>query len=600
MDILHLARLIPAQTKKLGDHVALRYRDYKDGTWKGITWNKFNLDVERAAKSLIEHSVFEKDRVGLFSQNKPECLAIEFALFSNRAISVPMYATSTTAQIEYIINDAGMHVLFVGGQYQYDRAFEAQKACPGLRLIVIIDTDVRLAISDVNSIYYKDFLQTGVLSKADLELSERRKRAEETDVANILYTSGTTGEPKGVLMTHAMYLEAIRVHYKKLKVVSSKDISMSFLPMNHVFEKTWDFFCLTLAIRIDINPKPSDIQMTLKEVRPTCMCSVPRFWEKIYQGIQDKINAYPKPVRLIFDRGVRVGKKYNLDYKRKGSRPPFWNSLGYFLYSQTLFKAIKKTVGLENGTIFPVAGARMSDDLCLFFHSIGFPIYYGYGLTESTATVAAYDATGFYVGTVGSIIEGLQVKIGPENEILLKGKTITPGYYKKPEATAAAFTEDGFFHTGDAGTIDVHGHLVITERIKDMFKTSNGKYIAPQLIETALCEDAYIDMVAVIGDEYKYVTALIVPLLSEIPELAVSLGIESADMATVLEDERMYNFFENRIRSIQKNMAGFEQIRKFTLLPAPFTMENGELTNTLKMRRKTIAEHYAARIEKMY
>ncbi|MFA7043325.1 MAG: long-chain fatty acid--CoA ligase, partial [Bacteroidales bacterium] len=224
----------------------------------------------------------------------------------------------------------------------------------------------------------------------------------------------------------------------------------------------------------------------------------------------------------------------------------------------------------------------------------------GYGLTESTATVSAFDEKNYHVGTVGSIIDGLQVRISPEGEILLKGKTITPGYYKKPEATAAAFTEDGFLRTGDAGTIDTFGHLVITDRIKDLYKTSNGKYIAPQLIETALSEDAYIDMVAVIGDEHKYVTALIVPALSEIPALGKSLGIESTDLQKILEDERMYAFFEKRIRNRQKNMAGFEQIRRFSLLPAPFTMERGELTNTLKLRRKTIAEHYADIINAMY
>jgi len=600
MEVLHLARLVPAQVKKMGDNPVMRFRDYMDGTWKSISWDDFNRDVDRAAKSMIDFSVFEKDRVGLFSQNKPECLVVEFAMYSIRAISVPMYATSTTAQIEYIIHDAGINILFVGDQYQYDRAFEAKQTCPTLKNIIIFDTDVRLAITDVSSIYFKDFLQAGVLSKSDQELTDRRNRAEEDDLANILYTSGTTGEPKGVLLTHSMLMESMRVHNVKLKTISSKDVSMSFLPMNHIFEKAWCIFCLSHGVRIDINMKPSDIQMTLKEVRPTCMCSVPRFWEKIYQGIQEKINGYPTIIRLIFDRGVRVGKKYNIDFKRKGLRPPFWNSFAYFLYSKTLFKVIKKTVGLESGNIYPVAGAKLSDDICLFFRSMGFPIYYGYGLTESTATVSAFDDTIYYVGTVGSIIDGLQVKIGENDEILLKGKTITPGYYKKPEATAAAFTEDGFFRTGDAGTFDAFGNLVITDRIKDLFKTSNGKYIAPQMIETALCEDLYIDMVAVIGNEYKYVTALIVPVLSEIPALAKTLGIESADLQTMLDDERMYAFFEKRIRSIQKNMAGFEQIRRFALLSAPFTMDSGELTNTLKLRRKTIAEHYADLIEAMY
>jgi long-chain acyl-CoA synthetase len=600
MDIIHFARLIPAQSKRIENDLAMRYRDYTNGVWKGITWKEFNRSVDSAAKAMIEKSVSEKDQIGIFSQNRPECLIIDFAIYSNRAVGVPMYATSTAAQIEYMIKDAGIRLLFVGNQYQYDRAYEALKVCSVLKQIVIIDTDVRLAVSDHESTYFKDFIQIGVLSKCDQELTDRRIRAEEGDMANILYTSGTTGEPKGVIITHSMLLEALRVHEIKLKVFHSHEVSMSFLPMNHIFEKAWDCFCLAKGIRIDINLKPSDIQMTLKEVHPTCMCSVPRFWEKIYNGIQDKVNSYPLPVRLLFKRSVIVGKKHNLDYLRKGLRPPFWNRLAYFLYNHTLYRMVKETLGLENGTIFPVAGAKLSDELSVFFHSIGFPIFYGYGLTESTATVSAYDKVGFQIGTVGSIVEGLQVKIGPNDEILLKGKTITPGYYMKPEETTAAFTQDGFFRTGDAGMLDKNGHLIITDRIKDLFKTSNGKYIAPQLIETILCEDRYIDMVAVIGNEFKYVTALIVPSFSDIPDLAKSLGIVSKEMNDMLKDERMYAFFEMRIRNIQKNMAGFEQIKKFTLLPAPFSMESGELTNTLKIRRKIVGEHYKSYIDAMY
>jgi long-chain acyl-CoA synthetase len=600
MDSLHFARMIPAQATKLGEKTAMRYRDYTDGTWKSISWNAFDRDVNRAAKALIEHNILEKDRVGIFSQNKPECFVAEYAIYANRAVSVPMYATSTTSQIEYIIDDAGIHLLFAGDQYQYDRAYEAQQTCKGLKQIVIFDTDVRLALTDLTSVYFRDFIQTGLLSKSGQELTARRSRAEEADTANIMYTSGTTGEPKGVILTHSMFLEALRVHDIKLKVLGERELSMCFLPLTHIFEKAWSHFCLTRGTEIAINLRPADIQMALKEIQPTCMCNVPRFWEKIYDGVQDKINAMPSFVRLIFNRGVNVGRRYNVDHLRKGLKPTFGNRLSYFLYNQTLFRILKKTVGLQNGRIFPVAGAKLSNDICLFFRSIGFPIYYGYGLTESTATVCAFDETGYRIGTVGNLIEGIQVKIGEDGEILLKGKTITPGYYKKPEATESAFTEDGFFRTGDAGMLDENGHLVITDRIKDLFKTSNGKYIAPQIIETALCEDRYIDMVAVIGDEHKFVTALIVPAFELIPELSAKLGIESTNREEILNDERMINFFEQRIRNMQKHMAGYEQIRRFTLLPSPFSMENGELTNTLKIRRKRIAEHYADIIAAMY
>jgi long-chain acyl-CoA synthetase len=599
MELIHFARLVPEKAAKLGDKTAMRVREYGKGTWKSITWNDFKRDEYRCAKALIEQSILEKDRVGIFSLNRAECLIAEYAIYANRAVSVPMYATSTTAQIEYIINDSGMHVLFVGDQYQYDRAYEAQRTCKGLKQIVIFNPDVRLALADIHTMYFSEFLQTGLLSKSDTELETRRQNAKDEDLANIMYTSGTTGEPKGVILTHTMFLEAMRVHNKKLTAIGEDEVSLCFLPLTHIFEKAWSHFCLHKGMRIDINTRPTDIQMILKEVEPTCMCNVPRFWEKIYEGIQDAINAKPKAVRRMFDEGVRIGRKYHIDLLRKGLPVPLTLKWRYMFYDKVLFSTVRKTVGLQNAKILPVAGARLSNDLLLFFRSIGLPIYYGYGLTESTATVCAYDEKGYRVGSVGNLIDGLEVKISAEGEILLKGKTITPGYYKKPEETAACYTEDGFFRTGDAGQLDGE-FLMITERIKDLYKTSNGKYIAPQKIETALCEDRYIDMVAVIGNEQKFVSALIVPSFEKIPELCKQLGVEFSTLTEALLDERIHNFFEERIRKMQKHMASYEQIRRFTLLTQAFSMANGELTDTLKIRRKLVAEHYAVEIASMY
>ena len=599
MEIIHFARLVPEKAAKLGEKTAMCFREYGKGTWKSISWNDFNRDVTRCAKALIGQSILEKDRVGIFSQNRAECLIAEYAIYANRAVSVPMYATSTTAQIEYIINDSGMHVLFVGDQYQYDRAYEAQRTCKGLKQIVIFNPDVRLALADVHTMYFSEFLQTGLLSKSDAELETRRLNATDEDLANIMYTSGTTGEPKGVILTHTMFLEAMRVHDKKLKAIGDNEVSLCFLPLTHIFEKAWSHFCLHKGMRIDINTRPTDIQMILKEVEPTCMCNVPRFWEKIYEGVQDAINTKPKMVRALFEEGLRVGRKYHIDFLRKNLPVPLTLKLRYQFFDKMLFQTVRKTVGLKNAKILPVAGARLSDDLLLFFRSIGLPIYYGYGLTESTATVCAYDETGYRVGSVGNLIDGLEVKISNEGEILLKGKTITPGYYKKPEETAACHTTDGFFRTGDAGELDGE-FLVITERIKDLYKTSNGKYIAPQKIEAALCEDRYIDMVAVIGNEQKFVSALIVPSFEKMPELCKELGVEFTTLTAVLLDERVHNFFEERIRKMQKHMASYEQIRRFTLLTQAFSMANGELTDTLKIRRKIVAEHYAVEIASMY
>ena len=599
MEIIHFARLVPEKAAKLGDKTVMRVRDYGKGSWKSISWNDFDRDVTRCAKALIGQSILEKDRVGIFSQNRAECLTAEYAIYANRAVSVPMYATSTTSQIEYIINDSGMHVLFVGDQYQYDRAYEAQRTCKGLKQIVIFNPDVRLALTDVQTMYFSEFLQAGLLSKSDAELETRRQNAKDEDLANIMYTSGTTGEPKGVILTHVMFLEAMRVHEKKLSVLGDDEVSVCFLPLTHIFEKAWSHFCLHKGMRIDINTRPTDIQMILKEVEPTCMCNVPRFWEKIYEGVQDAINAKPKIVRSMFDEGVRIGHKYHIDLLRKNLPVPLTLKWRYMFYDKLLFSTVRKTVGLQNAKILPVAGARLSDDLLLFFRSIGLPICYGYGLTESTATVCAFDETGYRVGSVGNLIDGLEVKISAEGEILLKGKTITPGYYKKPEETAACYTADGFFRTGDAGQLDGE-FLMITERIKDLYKTSNGKYIAPQKIEAALCEDRYIDMVAVIGNEQKFVSALIVPSFDRIPELCKQLGVEFTTLTAVLLDERVHNFFEERIRKMQKHMASYEQIRRFILLDQAFSMANGELTDTLKIRRKVVAEHYAVEIASMY
>jgi long-chain acyl-CoA synthetase len=599
MEILHFARLVPEKAAKFGDKTVMRVRDYRMGSWKSISWNEFDRDVTRCAKALIEQSILEKDRVGVFSQNRAECLIAEYAIYSNRAVSVPMYATSTTAQIEYIINDSGMHVLFVGDQYQYDRAYEAQRTCKGLKQIVIFNPDVRLALADVHSMYFSEFLQAGLLSKSEAELETRRQNAKDEDLANIMYTSGTTGEPKGVILTHVMFLEAMRIHDKKLSAIGENEVSLCFLPLTHIFEKAWSHFCLHKGMRIDINTRPTDIQMVLKEVEPTCMCNVPRFWEKIYEGIQDAINAKPKFIRTLFDEGVRIGRKYHIDLVRKNLPVPLGLKLRYQFFDKTLFRTVRKTVGLQNAKILPVAGARLSNDLCLFFRSIGLPIYYGYGLTESTATVSAFDEFGYRVGSVGTLIDGLEVKISAEGEILLKGKTITPGYYKKPEETAACYTADGFFRTGDAGLLDGE-FLMVTERIKDLYKTSNGKYIAPQKIETALCEDRYIDMVAVIGNEQKFVSALIVPSFEKLPELCKLLGVEFTNLTEVLLDERIHNFFEERIRKMQKHMASYEQVRRFILLDQAFSMANGELTDTLKIRRKVVAEHYAVEIASMY
>ena len=430
-------------------------------------------------------------------------------------------------------------------------------------------------------------------------IAERTARAEEHDLMNILYTSGTTGEPKGVMLRYSNYNEIFRVHDELLSLLTDQDVSLNFLPLTHIFEKAWTYFCLRRGVLVCVNLHPSDVQQSLREVRPTVMCSVPRFWEKVYQGVHERIaNESPLRRALMLD-ALKVGREHNLNYVRTGKVPPMILRLKYKFYERTVYALLKKTIGLENGNFFPTAGAAVSDEICEFAHSVGLNMMVGYGLTESTATVALYPLTGFEVGSVGRVIPGLEVKIDDNQEILLRGKTITDGYYKKPVSTAEAFTADGWFRTGDAGYLK-DGHLYLTGRIKELFKTSNGKYISPQALETRLGIDRYIDQIAIIADQRKFVSALIVPVYDYIKAYADRKGISYASMEELLKHPKIQALFRARIDTLQQQFAHYEQVKRFALLPRPFSMEQGELTNTLKLRRAFVAEHFKDIIDKMY
>ena len=595
----HLSVLVHRRAEKYGDKVALKYRDYETSQWIPITWNQFSQTVRQVANALIELGVQEEENIGIFSQNKPECLYVDFGAFANRAVTIPLYATSSPAQAQYIINDAQIRYIFVGEQFQYDAAFSVFGFCQSLQQLIIFDRAVVRDPRDMTSIYFDEFLETGKALPNNDIVEERTSRASDDDLANILYTSGTTGEPKGVMLHHSNYMEAFRIHDIRLVDMTDQDVSMNFLPLTHVFEKAWTYLCIHKGVQICINLRPVDIQTTIKEIRPTLMCSVPRFWEKVYAGVQEKIAQETGLKKAMMLDAIKVGKIHNIDYLRKGKTPPLMNQLKYKFYEKTVYALLKKTIGIENGNFFPTAGAAVPDEICEFVHSVGINMLVGYGLTESTATVSCFLNKGYEIGSVGTIMPDVEVKIGEENEILLRGKTITKGYYKKAEATAAAIDKDGWFHTGDAGYMK-DGQLYLTERIKDLFKTSNGKYISPQALETKLAIDRYIDQIAIIADQRKFVSALIVPVYGFVKDYAKEKGIEYKDMEELLQHPKVIGLFRARIDTLQQQFAHYEQIKRFTLLPEPFSMERGELTNTLKLKRSVVAKNYSEQIEKMY
>ena len=595
----HLSVLVHRQAEKYGEKVALRYKDYETGRWLPVTWNEFSCRVRRVADALVAYGVAEEENLGIFSQNKPECLYVDLGAFGVRAVTVPLYATSSPAQVKYIVNDARIRYIFVGEQFQYDAAFRVLGFCESLQRLIIFDRSVKKDPRDATSIYFDEFLQAAGGPAHQEEVEARTARASFDDLASILYTSGTTGEPKGVMLHHFNYDEAMRIHDIALPQLTDRDVSLNFLPLTHVFERAWTYLCLHRGAQVCINLRPHEVQQSLKEIRPTVMCSVPRFWEKVYLGVQERIAQETGMRKALMLDALRVGREHNLGYVRMGKTPPMMLHLRYKFYEKTVYALLKKTIGLENANFFPTAGAAVSDTICEFAHSVGIFMLVGYGLTESTATVSCFRRQGFEIGSVGQVMPGLEVKIGENNEILLRGRTITTGYYKKPVSTAGAIDKEGWFHTGDAGYLK-GDHLYLTERIKDLFKTSNGKYVSPQALETRLILDHYIDQVAVIADQRKFVSALIVPAYDQVKALAAKRGIAYTSMEELLQCPEIMDFYRERIDTLQQPFAHYEQIKRFTLLPEPFSMERGELTNTLKLRRSVVAEHYKDQIDRMY
>lgn len=598
-----LVEIIPAQARRLGSHEAYRFCWRKDGEWLSTSWSEFAVQIDVAAKALASIGLIEKDTIAICSPNTPQILITEFGAFRNRIACIPIYASSVQSQFDFIVRDGGARVLFVGDKHQYPMAYRHWKANPDIKKIVVFKNDgLQLFDDDTVTVFWDDFVRLGMNASDEIamEVEARTGRGLPDDMATLIYTSGTTGEPKGVVISHSNYDAAIEKHIKMLHSIKDSDLSMSFLPMSHILEKAWCYFCICRGVSIAVNYDPRIIADTIHTVHPNLMCCVPRFWEKVYAGVKEKIEEMSRLQKMMIRRSLRIGKTRNLKYLRTGRNVPWLVEKEYRFWDKRVFSRLKHAVGIPDPNFFPTAGAPLSDTICEFFRSIGIDIIIGYGLSETTATVSFFPRVGYEIGTVGVPLPGLKVKIDDNGEILVKGATVTPGYYNNPDANAAAFTDDGYFRTGDAGYFTPDGALVLTERVKDLFKTSNGKYIAPQMMESRLAENKYIDEVAVIGDQRKFVTALVVPNLSQLRVWAKSKDIEADDSETLMQDKRVMSFIMSEIEAYQKDIADFEKIKRITLLPHHFSIMNGEVTNTMKVRRPIVARNYADLIERMY
>lgn len=595
-----LTTLAARGSKKYGERVALTQR-IGEGNWKSVTWREFDSDVADMAAALEIMGIAPQQHIGIFSENRIEVIVTDLAAYANRAIPVSIYSTSSVEQVEYIVKDAGIPLLVAGNARHYEVARQVQRNLPALKQIVVID-DVALDSDDTTTMTFTSLLKLGK-SASEMcrqEVARRTADARPDDVATLIYTSGTTGEPKGAILPHSAFDAALEIHVERLSMLSERDTSLCFLPLSHIFEKAWSYFCLSMGILVNVNPNTQEIQSAIREVAPSCMCSVPRFWEKVYTGINEKLSQAGALKRWVFNKAVKVGYKRNIKYRRLGRKAPWWLEMQYSLLDKKVLAPVREALGVQNGNIFPTAGAPLSANIVEFMHSIGVNVLIGYGLSETTATVSCFPIEGYRIGTIGTVLPGIEVKIGEGDEILVKAPTVMRGYHNKPEATAEAFTADGWFRTGDAGYMDSDGAIVLTERIKDLFKTSNGKYIAPQAIESRLGEDRYIDQVAVIGDKRKYVTAIIIPAFEALKEYAHKKKIAYKNLEDLVRNTDIRAMIEQRIERLQQGLATFEKIKKFTLLPQAFTLENGELTNTLKIRRPVINSRYHREIEAMY
>ncbi|MFM4850778.1 long-chain fatty acid--CoA ligase [Aeromonas rivipollensis] len=593
MSQLHLVRVMRERIARLGNKAALRVQ--QDGQWRAIGWRTLGQAMDYCAQALIRAGHQPTEMVGIYARNMPEWTQADLGILAARGVSVPIYPTSTLDQLRYIVKDAGIKLLFVGEQPQFDQALLLLES-GDINQIVTLDGTVDLRGCEQAS-HFQTFLSSGNHQPSELALRMREQHYRMDDLLTLIYTSGTTGEPKGVMLDFNNIAACFEMHDRRLDL-GEQDVSLCMLPLSHVFERAWSYYVLYCGAENVYIRDPQKVMEVIGEVQPTVMCAVPRLYEKAYAMIQAKVAQAPRLRRALFGWATGVGKRMVATRQAGKSASPLLY-LQLALAERLVFRKLRARFGGRT-RFLPVAGARLADDVNLFFQAMGLNLKYGYGMTETTATVCCYEDSQFKLGSIGTVMDGIEVKLGENNELLVRSPTVMRGYYNKPEATAEVMTEDGFLRTGDAGELDGEGNIYFTERLKELMKTSNGKYVAPQLVEGTLGKDRFIEQIAIVADARHFVSALIVPCFESLEEYARSINLQYQCKTELLRHSKVVEFFEARIADLQQELAKFEQVKKFTLLPSAFSMELGEITPTMKLRRKIIESKYQSEIEAMY
>ena len=595
----HLSQLLHSLAQIYGDSNAFLYRDFGKEEWVNMSRKDAAEAADRISQAMLAMGIGVQENVGVFSQNSLRSLLTEFGAWGIRAVSVPVSAADSEQELRMTVEDAHIRFLFVGGQECYDKAFCVLQTCDSLEKIIVMDPLVKLKNRDNSSLRWQEFISLSTAEGVAESHKERLAEVCSEDLMSIVYTSGTTGESKGVMLTHAQE-QAAMIANDAIMNLSANDRILSYLPFSHILEKGWALFCMTEGCLMMILDDTQQVAKAMTETNPTCMCSVPRFWEKAYVAFQKAFSSMSAIEAGLVRKAIAIGRKHNVDVLCRGEKPSASLALQYKLADKTILSNLRQRLGIVNPNFFPVGGAFFDPEVSSFFHSMGLFMHYGYGMTETFATLSS-DICGmpFTIGSAGRPLKEVSVKIADDNEILLKGPTISVGYYGRPDLTAKAYDSDGYLHTGDLGYLK-DGELYFSERKKDLYKMSTGKIVAPQRIESQILTDPCVDQVMVIADCRKFVSALIVPAFDELEKCLVDAPVDFLDRDNVCRDERVISFYTSRIENLQRTLAQFEKIKRFTLLPNTFSAELGEITNTMKLRRKAILNNYSEKIETMY
>ena len=588
-----IAGMIKARVDKYKDRTMMCVK--RGGVWQEISWNQFWSNARRLALGLISLGIEHGDRVAIFSANSPEWQMADIAILSIGGINVPLYSTITSKQAEYIISDSGSRVVFVGSEDHMKRVLEVRESLPQVKKIVTMD-NTKSGHPDVMT--FDELMELGDSYPNKEEFEKRMDAVKPDDLASFVYTSGTTGPPKGVMLTHDNFLSNVR-SVSTLIDVDDSDVCLSFLPLSHSLERMGGYYTsLYNGVTIYHARSIDTLLEDIGEVRPHFMVSVPRLYEKFHAGVLANIEKEPPLKQKIFKWAVGVGSKVS-ELTVKHERIPLLLKAKYGIANKLVFSKIYEMMG-GRLRFFVSGGAPLAKEIAEFFHSLGILILEGYGLTETSPVLTVNRLDDFRFGSVGRPIPGVEIKIAEDGEILAKGPNVMKGYYNKPQETAEALDEEGWFHTGDIGRIDEDGFLYITDRKKDLIVTAGGKNIAPQNIENTLKMDKFIEQVCAIGDRRKYVSALIVPNFEELEAWAKEQGIDTSDRNKLVTDERVISLYRKRIDDALKHFDRHERVQTFALLPEEMTEASGLLTPTLKVKRKEVASVYADIIEKLY